>query len=56
MKKMSTLFKKDPNDLGRVINEIDQKNDWVIKEGMGIRQAARGFGLAINTIRGMVKE
>lgn len=36
MKKLSTLFKKDPNDLGRVINEIDPKNDWVIKEGMGI--------------------
>jgi hypothetical protein len=35
MKKLSTLFKKDPNDLGRVINEIDPKNDWVIKEGMG---------------------
>lgn len=36
MKKLSTLFKKDPNNLGRVINEIDPKNDWVIKEGMGI--------------------
>jgi hypothetical protein len=36
MKKLITLFKKDPNDLGRVINEIDPKNDWVIKEGKGI--------------------
>ena len=36
MKKLTTLFKKDPNDLGRVINEIDPENDWVIKEGMGI--------------------
>jgi len=36
MKKLSTLFKKDPNDLGRVINEVDPKNDWVIKDGMGI--------------------
>ena len=36
MKKLSTLFKKDPNNLGRVINEIDPINDWVIKKGMGI--------------------
>lgn len=36
MKKLSTLFKKDPTNLGRVINEIDPENDWVIKEGMGI--------------------
>lgn len=39
MKKMSTLFKKDPNDLGRVINEIDPKNDWVINgEGIATRK------------------
>lgn len=30
MKKISTLFKKDPNDLGRVINEINDGNYWVI--------------------------
>jgi hypothetical protein len=30
MKKISTLFKKDPNDLGRVINEINPGNEWVI--------------------------
>ena len=30
MKKISTLFKKDPNDLGRVINEVDPENQWVI--------------------------
>jgi len=35
MKKISTLFKKDPNDLGRVINEINPDNDWVSK-GFGI--------------------
>lgn len=29
MKKISTLFKKDPNDLSRVINEVDPQNDWV---------------------------
>lgn len=35
MKKISTLFKKDPNDLGRVINEVDPQNQWVI-DGMAI--------------------
>ncbi len=35
MKKLSTLFKKDPNDLSIVINEINPENDWVIK-GFGI--------------------
>jgi hypothetical protein len=40
MKKISTLFKKDPNDLSRVINEIDPSNEWVIK---GEGQATRKF-------------
>jgi len=35
MKKLSTLFKKDPTDLGRVIDEINSENSWVI-EGLGI--------------------
>jgi len=35
MKKISTLFKKDPQDLGRVINEINPENQWVI-DGEGI--------------------
>ncbi len=30
MKKIKTLFKKDPNNLGRVINEIDPENEWVL--------------------------
>jgi hypothetical protein len=30
MKKLSTLFKKDPNDLRLVINEITSENRWVI--------------------------
>jgi len=29
MKKISTLFKKDPNDLGRVVNEVNPENEWV---------------------------
>jgi hypothetical protein len=35
MKKISTLFKKDPNDLGRVINEVNPDNQWVF-DGEGI--------------------
>ncbi len=34
MKKLSTLFKKDPNDLGRVINEVSPGNEWVFKYGI----------------------
>ncbi|MGC5746901.1 hypothetical protein [Chryseobacterium sp. NFX27] len=35
MKKISTLFKKDINNLGRVINEISPENNWVF-EGKAI--------------------
>lgn len=39
MKKISTLFKKDPNDLGRVINEINPENQWVFDgEGFPTRK------------------
>jgi hypothetical protein len=30
MRKMTTFFKKDPNDLSKVINEIDPANAWVL--------------------------
>jgi hypothetical protein len=35
MEKISTLFKKDPTNLGRVINEINPENKWVF-DGEGI--------------------
>ena len=38
MKKMSTLYKKDPNDLGRVINEINPENAWVFESGIPTRK------------------
>lgn len=38
MKKLSTLFKKDPNNLGRVINEINPKNEWALKFGIPTRK------------------
>jgi hypothetical protein len=50
MKKISTLFKKDPNDLGKVINEINPENQWVF-DGKGI--ATRKFdGTATAIING----
>lgn len=33
MKKITTLFKKDPTNLGRVINEVHPENEWVFTEG-----------------------
>ena len=38
MKKISTLFKKDPNDLSRVINEVDPENAWALTEGFATRK------------------
>ena len=38
MKKLSTLYKKDPNDLGRVINEVNRENEWVFKSGIPTRK------------------
>lgn len=32
MKKISTLFKKDLNDLGRIINEVNPDNEWVFTD------------------------
>lgn len=38
MKKISTLFKKDPNDLSKVINEINPDNLWVYDSGIPTRK------------------
>jgi hypothetical protein len=38
MRKISTLFKKDPNDLGRVINEINPENEWAFSCGIPTRK------------------
>jgi hypothetical protein len=38
MKKLSTLFKKDPNDLGRVVNEVSPENEWVFTDGIPTRK------------------
>ena len=50
MKKISTLYKKDPSDLGRIINEINPENQWVF-EGEAI--ATRKFdGTSTASING----
>jgi len=50
MKKISTLYKKDENDLSKVINEVNPENQWVI-DGQGI--ATRKFdGTACAIING----
>lgn len=52
MKKITTLFKKDPNDLGRVIPEVNPENQWVI-DGEGV--ATRKFdGTACAIIDGQL--
>jgi len=38
MKKLSTLFKKNPENLGRVINEINPENEWALKFGIATRK------------------
>jgi hypothetical protein len=38
MKKLSTLYKKDLNDLGRVINEVSPENEWVFESGIPTRK------------------
>ena len=39
MKKISTLYKKDPNDLSKVINELNLENEWAINgEGIPTRK------------------
>lgn len=39
MKKITTLYKKDPKDLSRVINELDPDNEWVLNnEGIPTRK------------------
>lgn len=52
MKKISTLFAKDPNDLGRVIDKITIENKWVF-EGKAI--ATRKFdGTSVAIIEGEI--
>lgn len=47
MKKITTLFKKNPENLGRVINEIDPNNNWVFDDGVRCTRKFDGTACAI---------
>lgn len=47
MKKISTLFKKDIHNLGRVINEINPENNWVFEGKAMATQKFDGSACAI---------
>jgi hypothetical protein len=47
MKKITTLFKKDPTNLGRVINEVHPDNTWVFTEGAIATRKYDGTACAI---------
>lgn len=51
MKKISTLFKKDPNDLGRVIDEINPENQWVFDDP-SVKSTRKWDGTACAIING----
>ena len=44
MKKISTLYKKNPENLGLVINAINSENKWVF-DGEGIPTRKSDFGI-----------
>lgn len=47
MKKISTLFKKDINNPGRVINEINPENNWVFEKQTVATQKFDGSACAV---------
>ena len=51
MKKISTLYKKDPLDLGQVINEINPDNSWVFTDD-GVKATQKYDGTACAVIDG----
>lgn len=51
MKKISTLYKKDPNDLKQVINEINPENNWVFTDE-GVKATRKFDGTACAVIGG----
>lgn len=53
MKKISTLYKKDPNDLSRVINEINPENAWVFTDE-GVKATRKYDGTACAIIDGQL--
>ena len=52
MKKITTLYRKDPNDLSRVINEVDPANEWVFKEPHAVKATRKYDVTACAVING----
>jgi len=50
MKKMTTLYKKNPLDLSKVINEISPENEWVFKYGIPTRKFDGTACMILNSI------
>jgi hypothetical protein len=38
MKKISTLYRKNPENLGLVVNIVNKENQWVFKDGIATRK------------------
>jgi hypothetical protein len=53
MKKISTLYKKNPENLSRVINEINPENEWVFTDA-GVRATRKYDGTAAAIINGVL--
>lgn len=53
MKKISTLYKKDPNNLALVINEVNPENEWVFTE-KGVVATRKYDGTAAAIIDGLL--
>lgn len=53
MKKISTIYKKNPNDLGRVVDEINPENNWVFTDD-GVKATRKFDGTACAIIDGQL--
>jgi len=53
MKKISTLYKKNPENLGLVINEVDPQNAWVFTDD-GVKATRKFDGTACAIIDGQL--
>jgi len=51
MKKISTLYKKNPENLGLVINEVNHENEWVFTDD-GVKATQKLDGTACAVIEG----
>lgn len=53
MRKISTLYKKHPTNLSRVVNEVNPENEWVFTDD-GVRATRKYDGTACAVIEGVL--